>query len=314
MSVRVATHRPWRGRLTLSLASVAAVGLALTGCGTSEPEASAPATSSTSAPASSSASTSTSSSAADSGTTSGRPSDDGNAAAADLPGVPLERSGYEGDPRPIGEVYHLACLEALAGDAQVPDTEGTGQDEDGELSITPWSTQSGQALTEGWAYCPTETGGGMAIPSTFEVTPDPANEEGGALNGLTIADSTGQQVGGFRADVSGGAPKGAEVVGVLDVTEQPDYTGALEETVYLRSLVVEAGSGTQLMVDLVSVPEGTDPETLEAWDLAIHDGDHRVVVYGTIPLDSADGAEEAADSALHEVLREMVGSYQPAVQ
>ncbi|MFC7402952.1 hypothetical protein [Citricoccus sp. GCM10030269] len=287
------------GRWALGAAAMAGV-IALAGCGTSSPE------NSSTLPIGSGPTSASSTSSASSERSPESPS-----AAQDLPSPDLQRTAYDGEPRPTEEIYHLPCLEALAGDDEVPPTEGTGENEDGDLELTPWSILANEALTEGWKYCPTETQGGLAVPASFEVTPDGEN---GSITGLSIADATGEQVGGFRADVPGGPPEGAEVVEVLEVTEQPDFTGAGDETVYLRSLVVEANSGAQVMVDLVSAPEGADPESLTVWDLAIHDGTERVVIYGTIPLDSAKDAPDAADSELHRVLRAMVGSYQPAVQ
>lgn len=312
MSIRsVPTDPPRARRRGVSVASLA-LALALAGCGTAGGEDDAAASS---ASASATAVPSDGASGIPSATTSGTagpgPSDNGSETAADLPAVPVEITEYTGEPRPVDEVYHLACLEALAEGEEVPATEGTGEDENGELEVTPWSLQSGQTLTEGWKYCPTEMMGGLYIPASFEVSADGGE---GQVSGLRIADSTGQPVGGLRTDVTGGAPEGAEVVEVLEIESQPDFVGAGDETVYLRSLVVEAESGAQLMVDMVSAPEGADPESLDVWDLAVFDNEQRDVVYGTIPLESADAAQDAAESELHAVLRAMVGSYHPSVQ
>lgn len=306
------TQAPRARRGALSVAGLA-LAVTLAGCGAAggEDTTSPTASHSASATAVPTDSTAGTPSASTSETADPGPADDGSMTAADLPATPLETTGYTGEPRPVDEVYQVACLEALAPGEEIPETEGTGTDENGELQVTPWSLRSGQALTEGWTYCPTEMMGGMAIPATFEVT---ADADAGQVTGLSIADSAGQPVGGLRAEVSGGAPEGAEVVEVVEIEERPDYVGAGDEAVYLRSLVVEAESGTQLMVDLVSAPAGTDPESLDVWDLGVHDGSSRTVVYGTIPLESAGAAQEAADSELHAVLREMVGSYQPSVQ
>lgn len=305
----------FRGRrLGLSMAGVALT-VALAGCGTAgdDPSASAPATTAAPGDGSSEAPTAAPSSSASSASGTADPggTDGGSETPADLPSTPLETTEYTGEPRPTQEVYHLACLEPLADGEPIPETEGTGQDENGELQVTPWSLQSGQALTEGWAFCPTELMGGMAIPTSFQVTADGGE---GQVSGLMIADSTGQTIGGLRRDVSDDAPEGADVVEVLEIEEQPDYAAAGDETVYLRSLVVGAESGMQLMVDMVSAPEGADPESLEVWDLGVYGGTSRDVVYGTIALESADAAQEAAASDLHAVLREMVGSYHPSMQ
>lgn len=299
------------GWVHLGLAPSLALGLVLTGCGTSPgDDASGDGTGSVSPSVPGNESASASSSAGVS-----EPASEGAGTGVweqqDLPEVPLTTRTYEGEPRPTGQVYQLDCLEALAGGEEVSATEGTGQDENGDLDPRPWSLQVATARTEGWVYCPTEMMGGLSVPASFGVE---ATGDGEAIESLQFTAPDGERIGGFRPEVPGGAPSQAAITEVLDVTEQPDYAGAGDETAYLRSLVVEAASGTQLLVDLVSVPEGADPASVDAWDLGVYGGTQRASVYGFIPLDSEADIAAARDSRLHEVLREMVSSYHPTVQ
>ncbi|MDI3329174.1 MAG: hypothetical protein QJR09_00360 [Micrococcus sp.] len=229
------------------------------------------------------------------------------AGTGDLPSPDLETAEYDGEPRRLEDVYHLECIHALDGEDVPENTDA----EVAEGTKPVWSVMHTQALTDGWKNCPTRMYGTIAIPAAFSVETTPG---GGTIDRLRIFDAQGRQVGGVGVDVTGAAPEGAEVIEVVEVTEDdfsPSYGG---EVPYLRSLVVKTGSGYQLMVDLVSAPEGTDPETLEVWDLAAYGGASRELVYASIPLDSPEDADEAAASELHAVLRAMVGSYTLPVQ
>lgn len=297
-------------------ATAAGLALALTGCGTageptssegggSTPASTQPSASPSTSP-SSTASTS-SSSTATGGAGSEEPGASSPAATEDLPSAELEESNYEGEPRALDEVFHLACVEALAGDEALPETEEQTDPENKQ----PWHMSQNTAYTEGWKVCPTELYGNLVIPASFSVEAE-AGEKG--LSRITIADSSGERIGGVERDVTGGAPDAAEVVEVVEITELPAHPAQDGEVGYLRSLVVETESGTQLMVDQVSAPADSDPESLEVWDMAANGSTQRDVVYASIPLESAEDAEEAASSDLHAVLRAMVGSYIIPVQ
>jgi hypothetical protein len=229
-------------------------------------------------------------------------------AAAELPSPDLEMTDHEGEPRRLEDVYHLECIHALDGE-DVPETTDA-QVAEGEKPV--WSVMHIQSLTEGWKSCPTQMYGTIAIPAAFSVEATPG---GGSIERLRIFDADGRQVGGVGRDAAGVAPEGAEVVQLLgtrsgDSLYSPVYG---DEVPYLRSMVVRTGSGYQLLIDLVSAPEGVDPRSLEVWDLAAG-GEDRDLVYASIPLASLADASEAADSELHAVLESMVGSYTVPVQ
>jgi hypothetical protein len=212
-------------------------------------------------------------------------------------------SDYEGEPRRLDEVYHLECIHALDGEDVPEMTDG----EVAEDTKPVWSVQRRQALTEGWKNCPTQMYGTIAIPAVFTVEASPG---GGSIERLRIFDADGRQVGGVGLDSTGAAPDGTELIQVMgtaggDHLASPAYG---DETPYLRTMVARTGSGHQLLIDLVSAPEGVDPHSLEVWDLAAG-GEDRHLVYASIPLDSLADASEAADSELHAVLESMVGSY-----
>lgn len=226
-------------------------------------------------------------------------------AAGDLPSADLEVTGYEGEPRRLEDIYHLECIHALDGE-NVPDREDAEVARD-EKPV--WSVMNTQALTRGWKSCPTQMYGTIAIPEAFTVEAAPG---GGSIERLRIFDAAGRQVGGVGIKTTAAAPDGAEVVEVLEVSEARSSPAYGEEIPYLRTLVVQTESGYQLMVDLVSAPAGADPQTLEVWDLAV--GGTRDLAYASIPLDSPEDADAAADSDLHAVLRSMVGSYTVPVQ
>lgn len=234
------------------------------------------------------------------GSTEPESSPDPAEAAGDLPSPNLEVTGYEGEPRRLEDIYHMECIHALDGE-DVPDWDDAAVARD-EKPV--WSVQRIQALTEGWKNCPTQMYGSIAIPSVFSVEASPG---GGSIERLRIVDAAGRQVGGVGIRVTAAAPDGAEVVEVVEVSEARSSPAYGEEIPYLRSLVVQTGSGYQLLVDLVSAPAGADPQTLEVWDLAV--GSTRDLAYASIPLDSPEDADAAADSDLHAVLRSMVGSY-----
>jgi hypothetical protein len=219
----------------------------------------------------------------------------------DLPSPDLETSAYEGVPRLLADVFHEACLTAVAGE-NVP----TREDEDTE-GITVWGVHSTVQVTEGWKACPTQVFESIYVPSAFEV-----REENGKLGFYDVA---GTLVGGFQADASARAPGDAELVQAFEVTELEPMPFT-DEVRYLRTLLVDVGGDPQLLIDQVSAPAGTDPESLEVWDLVAGDATDapRHLVYATIDLDTLEQGKQAAASELANVLQSMVASYHPAVQ
>lgn len=308
MSVRTTTARAGAGVAGLALT------LLLTGCfdrgGEPTPEPSqtvtATATPSGTPTDATSPAVSVTPTATTDGSTEPESSPDPTEAAGDLPSPDLEVTGHEGEPRRLEDIYHLECIHALDGE-DVPEMDDAEVAQD-EKPV--WSVMNTQALTRGWKNCPTQMYGTIAIPSAFSVEASPG---GGSIERLRIFDAAGRQVGGVGINATAAAPDGAEVVEVVEVSEARSSPAYGEEIPYLRSLVVQTGSGYQLMVDLVSAPAGADPETLEVWDLAVG-GTTRGLAYASIPLDSPEDADAAADSDLHAVLRSMVGSYTVPVQ
>lgn len=296
MSVRTTTARVGAGVAGLALTLVLAGCVDRDGEPTPEPSRTVTATATPSG---------TPSATAD-GSTEPEPSPDPADPAGDLPSPDLEVTGYEGEPRRLEDIYHLECIHSLDG-KDVPDMEDAEVPQ-GKKPV--WSVQRTQALTEGWKNCPTQMYGSIAIPEVFTVEASPG---GGSIERLRIVDAAGRQVGGVGLDTTAAAPDGAEVIEVVEVSEARSSPAYGEEIPYLRTLVVQTASGYQLLVDLVSAPAGEDPQTLEVWDLAAG-GTTRDLVYASIPLDSPEDADAAADSDLHAVLRSMVGSYTVPVQ
>lgn len=229
------------------------------------------------------------------------PSTDAPWDSPDLPSPDLETTAYAGEPRLLANLFHEACLTAVAGE-DVPARED--EDSDG---ITVWGVHSTVQVTEGWKACPTQVFESMYVPASFEV-----RDEGGKL---TFRDADGTLVGGFQADASARAPGDAELVEAVEVTglEPLPFT---EEVRYLRTLLLDVGGGPQLLIDQVTAPAGTDPESLEVWDLAAGDAADgpRHLVYARIDLGTLEQGEQAAASELAAVLQSMVASYHPAVQ
>lgn len=321
-------HQPTRsqrlrrpGRTVAAAAALSASALALTGCvdagdpaptesasptDTASPTASA--ISSESASPSESVSETPTSSASGSATES--PTETPEAGAIDLdqelPSEDLEFGHYDGPPRRIADVNHLSCVEALAGEADVPEME-PGPDE--ELSL--YSQLGDISVTEGWKLCPPQGVASFGVPASFSVEAEPGER---SLSTLRIFDADGQRIGGLM-DVGSGSDAGeTELIKVIEIEEVQPSPSHGDETAYLRSLVVEGTSGPQLLVDQVSSTAGEDPESLDVWDMAYGGPEGRAQVWAAIPLESAEDADEVADSRMHEVLRQMVGSYSPAIQ
>lgn len=224
----------------------------------------------------------------------------------ELPAEDLEFGRYDGPPRTVADVHHVSCLEALMDGQDVPETEpGEGE----ELSLL--SQLGSISVSEGWKLCPPQGVAYLGVPASFSVEAEPGEY---GLSTLRILDADGQRIGGL-SDVGSGSDAGdTELVEVLEVEELESSPSHGDETAYLRSLVVEAPSGLQLLVDQVSAPAGEDPESLGVWDMAYAGADARAQVWAAVPLESAEEADQVADSRLHEVLRQMVGSYSPAIQ
>lgn len=303
-------------------AAVLSAGLLLTGCAsagdsqasdsTSPTDASTESASATVSPTDSASASPSGSGSGSSGSASTSPSAGAIDLEQELPSTNLESrdvyEAYDGPPRKFTDVYHQACLEALFDGQEVPEMEpepGQGGD------LTLEAILAGAEVTEGWKQCPPQAMSHFSVPASFAVEVE-ANERG--VNTLRIFDGNGQRIGGLSDAGSGSDPGQTELVEVLEiekVTSSPSHDG---ETAYLRSMVVEGASGPQLLVDQVSAPQGKDPETLEVWDLASGGPTLRTQIWAAIPLESVDDAQQAADSRLHEVLRQMVGSFSPAVQ
>lgn len=328
MPAHTTRHRP--GSADLALGATALLSLVLTGCfGGAETTPSGGATDSTASAASPSslASPVVSSSPDTTVTTPAGPtvspsssphvssgfpaasSETGPApgATGSLPSARLQQGSYQGEPRRLADIFHLPCLHALDG-TDLPEREDAELNE-GEKPV--WVVHRRQALTAGWKACPTRMYEQIVIPAAFTVQAETA-EGGGTISRLSITDSDGQVLGGFQDNVTGSAPASTELVEVLEITELPTVPSTEGEIRYLRTLVVDAQSGPQVLIDQVSTPPKADPASLKAWDLAAG-GDHRTLVYASIHLDTPDDGQQVASSDLADVLRSMVGSFVPAV-
>lgn len=322
-------HQPTRsqrlrqpGRTFAAAAALSASALALTGCvdagDTAAPTESASPTDTASPTASATPSESTSPSesvsetptSSASGSATEPPTEIPEAGAIDLdqelPSEDLELGPYDGPPRRIADVNHLSCVEALVGEADVPEME-PGPDE--ELSL--FSQLGAISVSEGWKLCPPQGVASFGVPASFSVEAEPGER---SLSTLRIFDADGQRIGGLM-DVGSGSDAGeTELIKVIEIEEVQSSPSHGGQTAYLRSLVVEGTSGPQLLVDQVSSAAGEDPESLDVWDMAYGGPEGRAQVWAAIPLESAEDADEVADSRMHEVLRQMVGSYSPAIQ
>jgi hypothetical protein len=302
MSIQTSHHHPARPAHTRARAvGLVGLALALTGCGGGgEPTPESGQTTTAVAlpsgnptgPASTPASPS--------------PTPTATVAAAELPSPDLERSAYDGEPRRLEEIFHLECLHVVDGE-DVPETE---DGERGAEEIMAWTVHSRDVLTDGWKTCPTQVFESIAIPTSFTVE---AEGPRGTVERLRIYDASGELVGGFQDDVTARAPGDAELVQAFEITELPDSPSAQGEVRYLRTLLVTVEGEPQLLIDKVSAPAGTDPESLDVWDLAASP-ESRDLVYASIALGTVEQAAVAADSELAAVLRAMVDSFEPSVQ
>lgn len=227
------------------------------------------------------------------------------AAHAGLPAARLERTAHEGEPRRLQDIFHMACLHVLDGE-DLPEREG-GELMEGQKPV--WRVQSTESLTEGWKTCPTQMYEQIAVPAAFRVEAEPGEW---GVDRLRIYDATGELIGGFANDVTASVSEDTELVEVYQISELEEHPAADGEARYLRTLLVDAGSGPQVLIDQVSAPPGVDPASLEVWDLAA--GGHRDLVYAHIRLDTLEQGAETAESHLVAVLRTMVGSFNPSVQ
>jgi hypothetical protein len=223
-----------------------------------------------------------------------------------LPSADLKFGAYTGSPRQLEEIFHLECIHALDGE-DIPDREDATL-APGEKPV--WSVHNEQKLTQGWKVCPTRMYEQMAIPAAFTVQAD--TTDGRAISRLRITGGSGHVTAGFQNDVTGRAPDSTRLLKALEITELPMAPSAGGEVRYLRTLLVDTASGPQLLIDQVSASAGTDPKSLTVWDLVAGPGE-RDLVYASIRLDTAAGAQQAADSHLADVLRSMVGSFTPGV-
>ncbi|MFB2570962.1 hypothetical protein [Micrococcus sp. IITD107] len=64
----------------------------------------------------------------------------------DVPGEPPVVTQYDGELRPLAEIHHMECLEAAAGDQEVPTVEtGDQSNEQDGLVVNAWSATEGLA-------------------------------------------------------------------------------------------------------------------------------------------------------------------------
>jgi hypothetical protein len=223
-----------------------------------------------------------------------------------LPSADLKFGPYTGTPRRLQDIFHLECIHALDG-------ENLPEREDAELAPgrkPVWSVHHQQKLTQGWKVCPTRMYEQLAIPAAFTVQAQAG--DGSHISRLRITDGAGQVVGGFQDDVTDRAPASARLVKALEITELPWTPATDGEVRYLRTLLVQTGTGPQLLIDQVSAPAGTNPASLKVWDLAAGAG-QRDQIYASVRLASVGAAEQTAESDLAAVLRSMAGSYTPGV-
>ena len=166
-------------------------------------------------------------------------------------------------------------------------------------------------ISEGWKYCKPGVFDVFAVPSSFVVTAEPAEP---GYPTIRIQDAEGQRLGGLQQVPAGHGAGSTELVEVLEIEKLPESPAYQGQDLYQRTLVVEGGSGLQLMIDLVTAGEGEDPESLEVWDVDYGPEGKATQVWAVMPLDSAEQASGAMQTQLYEVLYEMVGSFTASVQ
>lgn len=216
---------------------------------------------------------------------------------------PHSRQTYEGEPRRLDDVHHQDCLDAFADGQQVPEREG-----EPDQGVSPWTAAETTVVPEGWKLCSPGALSSFAVPAHF--TPEVEMGKGDRVY-IRVLDGNGRLIGGLK-DVGAGSPsRETGLLRVVDIQRLPSITAHGGETAYLRTLVVQARSGPQLLVDMVSAPFGEDPASLDVWDLAISEEGRRALVWAAVPLASPADADQVIDSRLHEVLQQMVSSFRP---
>lgn len=216
---------------------------------------------------------------------------------------PQSRQTYEGEPRLLDDVHHQDCLDAFADGQQIPEREG-----EPDQGVSPWTAAETTVVPEGWKLCSPGALSSFAVPADF--TPEVELGKGDRVY-IRVLDGNGRLIGGLK-DVGAGSPsRETGLLRVVDIQRLPSITAHGGETAYLRTLVVQARSGPQLLVDMVSAPFGEDPASLDVWDLAISEEGHRALVWAAVPLASPADADQVIDSRLHEVLEQMVSSFRP---
>ena len=216
---------------------------------------------------------------------------------------PQSRQTYEGEPRLLDDVHHQDCLDAFADGQQIPEREG-----EPDQGVSPWTAAETTVVPEGWKLCSPGALSSFAVPAHF--TPEVEMGKGDRVY-IRVLDGNGRLIGGLK-DVGAGSPsRETGLLRVVDIQRLPSITAHGGETAYLRTLVVQARSGPQLLVDMVSAPFGEDPASLDVWDLAISEEGHRALVWAAVPLASPADADQVIDSRLHEVLEQMVSSFRP---
>ncbi|WP_277245571.1 hypothetical protein [Micrococcus terreus] len=216
---------------------------------------------------------------------------------------PQSRQTYEGEPRRLDDVHHQDCLDAFADGQQVPEREG-----EPDQGVSPWTAAETTVVPEGWKLCSPGALSSFAVPAHF--TPEVELGKGDRVY-IRVLDGNGRLIGGLKDVGAGSTSRETGLLRVVDIQRLPSITAHGGETAYLRTLVVQARSGPQLLVDMVSAPFGEDPASLDVWDLAISEEGHRALVWAAVPLASPADADQVIDSRLHEVLEQMVSSFRP---
>lgn len=153
---------------------------------------------------------------------------------------PQSRQTYEGEPRRLDDVHHQDCLDAFADGQQVPEREG-----EPDQGLSPWTAAETTVVPEGWKLCSPGALSSFAVPADF--TPEVELGKGDRVY-IRVLDGNGRLIGGLK-DVGAGSPsRETGLLRVVDIQRLPSITAHGGETAYLRTLVVQARSGPQLLV------------------------------------------------------------------
>lgn len=231
----------------------------------------------------------------------------------DVPGEPPVVTQYDGELRPLAEIHHMECLEAAAGDQEVPTVEtGDQSNEQDGLVVNAWSATEGLALPADWKFCVDGAGGYLVVPASFSVDVEEYGE--GGLTSAVISDADDVSLVTFTDQLSEPSFPTPEEFTVLDVSDA-EYMHTLDEqaTEHLRTSVSQSDGDHVMRVELISVPAGEDPESADHWGFG-ELSDARKEYVATIPVSSTDRAQEVMDALVDGTITQMLHSYQPPVQ